>query len=68
MFFVMLGIMAGCVGGVLRSIYFAVKYNEHAAQEPTNKVKILRRRIFIGFLYVFFIYTVIINFLEPVQW
>ena len=68
MFFVFLGVMAGCVGGFLSSLYIAVKYNEEAGKQSTGHIRIIVRRILVSLLYVFFIYTVAINYFHPVQW
>ena len=68
MFFVMFGLYSGILIGFFRSVYLLFRYKAASLTEFGNRKRIVMRRIFFVFLYVFAVYTLIINILYPVQW
>jgi hypothetical protein len=65
MLFVGLGLVVGLIGGLVRSIWLYVKYDHNSNTVIMSSTRLLINRIFIVFLYVLAIYTVVINVFFP---
>jgi hypothetical protein len=66
MLFFYLGFYLGCGLGIVKSLYLAKVYDPSADTEKEAPTK--AKRGFILFLYVFLIYTIIMEILYPVKW
>ena len=65
MVFVGVGLVLGVIAGLVRSIWLGVKYNPDNSTITLGSKRLLINRIFIVFLYLLAIYTVIINIFFP---
>ena len=61
MLFVGFGLVVGIILGISRSIYLAFRYDASDCTLTENPRRLLINRVFLAFLYVLAIYTVIIN-------
>ena len=65
MVFVGLGFAAGVICGAIRAIWLGVNYNPNTSTTTISPKRLMVNRIFILFLYVFVIYTLVINIFFP---
>lgn len=68
MLFFTLGFYTGLLIGVLRSVYVGYNFDNNSIAEADSRKRVIGRRVFLSFLYLFAIYTTIANILDPVQW
>jgi len=66
-FFVGVPLMAGCVVGVIRTVYLGFNYDEKRVADSSSKTRVVARRIFFGLLSVP-ILNVAFSYLNPAQW
>ena len=67
-YFVILGLSIGCVGGVIRTVYLGFTYKPNPAAQLSSKTRVITRRVFFGVLYIFLIYTILSEIFNPVRW
>jgi len=65
MVFVGLGLAVGVIAGLARSVWLGVKYCPDNSTVTISSKRLLTNRLFIVFLYVLAIYTVIISVFFP---
>lgn len=66
-YIVEIAFLAGCVVGLLRTVYLGFTYNEKLTTQSTSKTRVIARRVFVGLLYAPILYAAA-KYLDPAVW